>query len=94
MARGLFASDALRIASVVLFGVTQNFYIAIVAIWGASVLRTVNQPIYMAWLNQRLESSTRATVLSMSGQMDALGQIAGVRWSGPSATRRSGQQLC
>ena len=77
VARALFASDALRIASVVLFGVTQNFYVAIAAFWGTGVLRTINQPIYMAWLNQRLESSTRATVLSMSGQMDALGQIAG-----------------
>jgi DHA3 family tetracycline resistance protein-like MFS transporter len=77
VARALFASDALRIAGVVLFGVTQNFYVAIAAFWGTSVIRNVNQPIYMAWLNQRLESSTRATVLSMSGQLDALGQIAG-----------------
>jgi DHA3 family tetracycline resistance protein-like MFS transporter len=37
----------------------------------------MNRPIYMAWLNQRLESNTRATVLSMSGQVDALGQIVG-----------------
>jgi hypothetical protein len=28
-------------------------------------------------LNQRLESSTRATVLSLNGQADAVGQIAG-----------------
>ncbi|HLZ31211.1 MAG TPA: MFS transporter [Chloroflexota bacterium] len=77
VARALFASDALRVVGVVLFGLTQNFYVGIAAAWGVSVLRTVNQPIYMAWLNQRLESSTRATVLSMSGQMDALGQIAG-----------------
>jgi DHA3 family tetracycline resistance protein-like MFS transporter len=77
VARALFASDAARIVGVVLFGLTQNFYIAVAAFWGTGVLRTVNQPIYMAWLNQRLESSTRATVLSMSGQMDALGQIAG-----------------
>ena len=77
VARALFASDALRIASVVLFGLTQNFLVAVPAMWGASVLRSINRPIYMARLNQRLESSTRATVLSMSGQMDALGQIAG-----------------
>jgi MFS transporter, DHA3 family, tetracycline resistance protein len=73
VARALCASDALRIVGVVLFGVTQNFYVAIAAFWGSSVLRTINQPIYLAWLNQRLESSIRATVLSMSGQMDALG---------------------
>jgi DHA3 family tetracycline resistance protein-like MFS transporter len=77
VARALFASDALRIASVVLFGLTQNFYVAVAAFWGTSVLRSINRPIYTAWLNQRLESSSRATVLSMSGQMDALGQIVG-----------------
>ena len=77
VARALFLGDALRIASVVLFGLTQSFAVAIAAYWGAAVLRSVNRPIYTAWLNQRLESSTRATVLSMSGQLDALGQIIG-----------------
>jgi DHA3 family tetracycline resistance protein-like MFS transporter len=77
IARALFVGDALRIASVVVFGLTQNFFVAIPAMWCASVLRSVNRPIYLAWLNRGLESSTRATVLSMGGQMDALGQIVG-----------------
>ncbi len=34
-------------------------------------------PLYTAWVNQKLDSGTRATVLSMSGQVDAIGQIAG-----------------
>ena len=51
--------------------------VGVAAFWGASVLPQVSRPIYTAWLNQRLESATRATVLSMSGQMDALGQIVG-----------------
>ena len=38
-------------------------------------------PLYIAWVNQRLDSDTRATIISMSGQVDAIGQIA----SGPLA---------
>ena len=34
-------------------------------------------PIQAAWLNRNLESGTRATVLSMNGQADAIGQVAG-----------------
>jgi DHA3 family tetracycline resistance protein-like MFS transporter len=30
-----------------------------------------------AWVNQRLDSDVRATVLSMIGQVDAVGQITG-----------------
>ena len=33
--------------------------------------------MYTAWVNQNLDSETRATVLSISGQVDAIGQIAG-----------------
>ena len=41
------------------------------------VLRTISYPLYTAWVNQNLDSETRATVLSISGQVDAIGQIAG-----------------
>jgi DHA3 family tetracycline resistance protein-like MFS transporter len=34
-------------------------------------------PIYTGWVNQRLEANVWATVISMSCQMDAIGQIAG-----------------
>jgi RIO kinase 1 len=40
-------------------------------------MRQLAGPIHDAWVNQRLDSSVRATVISMSGQADALGQIAG-----------------
>jgi len=39
------------------------------------------EPLYNAWVNQRLDSDTRATVISMFGQVDAIGQVA----SGPIA---------
>jgi DHA3 family tetracycline resistance protein-like MFS transporter len=46
-------------------------------LWLITVTRGVIGPIYTAWVNQRLDSSARATVLSMSSQVDAIGQIAG-----------------
>jgi hypothetical protein len=37
-----------------------------------------SSPVYMTWLNQSIDdSSVRATVISLSGQSDAIGQVAG-----------------
>ncbi len=77
IARVLFAMNALLIASVVTFGLAGNFPVALIAFWSASVLRSMSNPIYTAWLAQSIDPKVRATVLSMSGQVDALGQIAG-----------------
>ncbi|MBT3714098.1 MAG: MFS transporter [Anaerolineae bacterium] len=41
------------------------------------VLRRVAIPLYTSWVNQKLDSEARATVLSISSQVDAVGQIAG-----------------
>ncbi|MBN1453518.1 MAG: MFS transporter [Anaerolineales bacterium] len=41
------------------------------------VLRKVAIPLTTAWINQKLDSKVRATVHSMFGQVDAIGQIAG-----------------
>lgn len=42
-----------------------------------TALRELNYPLYTAWVNQKLDPQIRATVLSMSSQMDAMGQITG-----------------
>ena len=77
IARALFCADTVRIASTVLFGLTASFGVAVGAYWVATLLRQVSRPIYTAWLNQQLESRSRATVLSMSSQLDSLGQVLG-----------------
>jgi len=41
------------------------------------VMRDIHIPLSTAWINQKLESKVRATVHSMFGQVDAIGQIAG-----------------
>ena len=77
IARVLFVMNILLIASVVTFGLAGNFPLALAAFWSASVLRSMDTPIFTAWLAQSIDPKVRATVLSMSGQADALGQIAG-----------------
>jgi len=42
-----------------------------------SVLRNVHIPLQTAWINQKLDSQVRATVHSMFGQVDAIGQVMG-----------------
>ena len=77
VARALFAVSALLSAGVIAFALAGSFWIALLAYLAASVLRQVQDPLYTTWLNQHVDSSVRATVISMGGQANALGQIAG-----------------
>lgn len=65
------------VAGLLTFALTGNFVVALIAFWGFSALRQTTDPLYTAWVNQHAESSVRATVISMSSQIDALGQILG-----------------
>lgn len=56
---------------------STDISLAVVAFCVASALRTINGPLYAMWLNRNIPSSVRSTVLSMNGQLDSLGQIAG-----------------
>jgi MFS transporter, DHA3 family, tetracycline resistance protein len=42
-----------------------------------SVLRNVHIPLQTGWINQKLDSQVRATIHSMFGQVDAIGQVMG-----------------
>lgn len=64
-------------AGLISFALSPIFAVTIVAYWMISVLRNVMEPLYSAWVNQKLDSNTRATVLSMSSQVDAIGQMGG-----------------
>ena len=69
--------STLLMLSVIGFGLAGSFALALAFYWASYLLRTVNAPLFAAWLNGFLESRTRATVFSMNAQTDALGQIAG-----------------
>ena len=73
----LTISSALLAAFTFSFALAGNFYIALLAYLGVAMLRSVKDPLFTALLNQNLESTTRATVLSIQAQADALGQIGG-----------------
>jgi len=73
----LFVISAIEIVGTVGFALAGQFALAVVCVWFAGMARSSAGPIYRTWLNQNLDSRSRATVISMSGQMDALGQIGG-----------------
>lgn len=73
----LLANSAGLILAVIGFGLAPSFGAALMAYWIAHVLRSIQYPVANTWLNQHLPSHVRATVLSMAGQADALGQVAG-----------------
>jgi DHA3 family tetracycline resistance protein-like MFS transporter len=77
IARLLLVASAGLATSLLVFAFSGNLLLALGANWSIDVLRTLIGPVYQAWVNQRLDPSVRATVLSMSGQVDAIGQVAG-----------------
>jgi MFS transporter, DHA3 family, tetracycline resistance protein len=77
IARRLLWVTATAGAAIGLFALASSLWWAVAAYVVARIARELHQPLSSAWLNQRLEPSTRATVLSLNGQADAVGQIAG-----------------
>ena len=68
---GLIATAMIGFAISPLLPLTLGLYLVI------DVLRDVHGPLNSAWVNQKLDPETRATVHSMVGQVDAIGQVAG-----------------
>ena len=73
----LMGLNAAIMIGIISFALTTHFSLALMAYWLSRVLRTTRHPLSAAWINQQLESKVRATVLSLNGQADALGQVAG-----------------
>ena len=71
MVTALISACIIGFAVSPVFGLTIGLFLLIY------IFRRVAMPLYTAWVNQKLASGTRATVISMSGQVDAIGQIAG-----------------
>ena len=81
IARAMLLITVLLSAAILTFAFSPALAISVLAVTVVSITRNVMDPLYKAWVNQRLDSETRATVISMSGQVDAIGQVA----SGPVA---------
>jgi DHA3 family tetracycline resistance protein-like MFS transporter len=64
-------------AAVVALANVDSFIAVLVFFWLASGLRAARGPLTTTWLNHHLPSHSRATLLSIMGQADAVGQTAG-----------------
>ena len=73
----LILANTVLIGTMIIFAWTGHFWLAVAMYWVTSALRNVNYPLMSIVTNERLESKGRATTLSMFGQLDAFGQIAG-----------------
>ena len=78
IARLLFAFTATMAVAQLVFALTGGALVAIVALLTAMLARQVVAPVWDIWVNQQItDSSVRATVNSITGQADAVGQAAG-----------------
>ena len=73
----LFVLNGLSIGCVMAFALTGDFVLAVAVILARDVLLTFAFPLHNAWLIQNIDPRVRATVLSMNGQMNAVGQVMG-----------------
>ncbi|WP_404460449.1 MFS transporter [Sutcliffiella horikoshii] len=83
----LFYFTVAQITFMIFFAVTPYFYLSILSFWMLGITGSITAPMYQAWLNQQLESKSRATVLSIMGQGNAVGQGLGGPFVGIIATR-------
>jgi DHA3 family tetracycline resistance protein-like MFS transporter len=78
LSSSLFAFTFLELAAMLVLALTGSTWVAIVALLGVFFARDLGGPLHMIWLNEQItDSSVRATVLSISGQADAIGQAGG-----------------
>ena len=75
--RALFSMNAVIVAGMVVFALAGHLGVALAAYLAVRVLRGVAGPLITTWINPHIASEVRATVFSMSSQVNAIGQIAG-----------------
>jgi len=76
-ARYLLVLTALSTICVVAFTFAPGFSVAVAALLVRGAFGSLIGPLYNSWLVQSTEPATRATVISLIGQSNALGQVAG-----------------
>ena len=69
--------NSLLVFAMIYFAIVDHFLLAAILYWGIASLRAVNYPLVSVMTNKQLHSQGRATTLSMYGQLDAFGQVAG-----------------
>jgi MFS transporter, DHA3 family, tetracycline resistance protein len=78
IAKLLFAFTATLAAAQLVFAFTGGAAVAVAALLVSLLARQLIFPLWDTWVNQQItDSSVRATVNSITGQADAIGQAAG-----------------
>jgi MFS transporter, DHA3 family, tetracycline resistance protein len=78
LARWLLRLTAVLVAASAGFALARGLPVALAALLVAQAMRSLAAPIASAWLNKQItDSSVRATVISIVGQSDAVGEAAG-----------------
>jgi len=74
----LLCCAAFELAAMLMFALAWSPWAAIAGVLGVFFARNLASPLYTIWLNDQVtDSRVRATVFSISGQGDAIGQAAG-----------------
>lgn len=68
---------AVQVAGILCMGVSPWLGLALGGMWLRDAARDLAYPVQTAWMNRHLKTEARATVMSMSSQVDAFGQVAG-----------------
>ncbi len=77
LVRIMLLFSGLLFISLLGFSLTGNLILSLVFILVIGVSREMIYPVYTTWVNHRIPSNVRATVLSLSSQVDAIGQTIG-----------------
>jgi DHA3 family tetracycline resistance protein-like MFS transporter len=66
-----------QVGAVVAFALLDHLWLALAAMWINGIAGRLAWPIESAWLNRTIDSRSRATVISMVAQANAIGQVVG-----------------
>ncbi|MEV4280652.1 MFS transporter [Actinoplanes xinjiangensis] len=75
--RLLAVLTVVQVAGMAGFALAGTLWIAVGALWARDAARALSGPLQSAWLNRGIDPSSRATVLSVNSQFDAIGQVVG-----------------
>jgi DHA3 family tetracycline resistance protein-like MFS transporter len=75
--RAMLIVTGLISVSLIGFALSSVLILSLVLYLSIDVLRDIAGPLQTAWVNKKLDSQVRATVHSMFGQVDAIGQVIG-----------------
>ena len=75
--RALLLLNAAIVGGMLVFSLAGGPGLAVLALWCVAAARAASAPVSSAWLNQSVAPEIRATMFSLNGQVNAVGQIAG-----------------